>query len=231
MPNTDNDISHEHRGPSSWLPEFLFHATPLRNLASIRERGLLGEMKRWDSEYPAGVYLGTEDASGEYTRFTGETGADEDDVEFVVLKVSTRLLDPSRLKADDWEIGSHWDELESRGYSEDRFGEVPWQASLELTGQVFYDGDIPPEALTLHAMVGCDLKATADLSGSADRDIKALLRSCKKDTLTYGEAIRLALELHRANPEVHTFERLHGALSDMYTSARVSDFTSPVFAR
>jgi len=221
----------DHREVPVRLPEFLYHATPLRNLASIRERGLLAEMKRWDSEYTAGIYLGTEDASGEYTRFTGETGANEDDVEFIVLKVSTKHLDPSRLRADDWEIGNHWDELERRGYSEDRFGEVPWQASLELAGQVFYDGDIPPTALTVHVTVGCDLKATADLSGSADKDIKALLRCCKKDTLTYGEAIRLALELHRANPGVHTFERLHGALSDMYTSARVSDFTSPLFAR
>jgi len=213
------------------LPEFLYHATPLRNLASIRESGLLASMKRWDSEYEAGVYLGLEDASGDYTRYTGETGANEDDVEFVILKVSTKHLDLSLLRADDWEIGSHWDELERHGCSEDRFDEVPWRLSLDLTGQVIYLGDIPAKALTVHATVGCDLKATADLSASADKGIKALLKSCKKGNLAYGEAIRLALELHRADPAANSFERLHAALRDVYTSARVSDFTNPVFAR
>lgn len=129
------------------LPKVFYHATPTRNVEAILRDGLRADMKMWSSDHKAGVYLGDREAASEYMRHTGETGASADDIEFTMLVIDPAMLDPNKLRADDWEIDQHWDALENAGFDPEDINTIPWWASYNLCGQVLYAGDIPPSAI------------------------------------------------------------------------------------
>jgi hypothetical protein len=136
-------------------PPRLYHATPLRNWDSIRERGLIPGRESHPHLPHLGVYL-THQVATALNYAEMNFGNEDADEPWAIIEVDGALLDPGLLRADDGhETLANLDDIVARGYAADAVvaGDFPWWVSLEETGQVVYAANIPPGALTLEREV------------------------------------------------------------------------------
>lgn len=137
------------------VPPRLYHATPLRNWASIQENGLLpGRLSHPHLAAP-GIYL-THQLGVALNYAEMAFGSDDPNEPWAIVEIDGGALDPSRLRADDGhETRANFEDIVARGIPEDRVlaGDFPWGVCLEETGQVVYMDAIPPGALSLEREV------------------------------------------------------------------------------
>ena len=127
--------------PQTKVPRKLYHGTAKRNLPTILKHGLDPKNARRKG---AGVYL-----AGDV--FTSENYANMyPDEDWVVLEVNGSMLDPAKLDIDDYELPDAWENDQIPASVMNRYGEwkyLPWELSLKYTGQITYNGKIPPKMI------------------------------------------------------------------------------------
>lgn len=106
--------------------EFLYHSTARRHLESILKNGLIPQKQE---NGLSRVYFGTYDSvEGLYIQ-----------VDYpIMLRIDFSKLDPSLLRPDDVEFADMYGE----GWEN-----ATWQESLDASGQVAYEGRVPPDAI------------------------------------------------------------------------------------
>lgn len=113
-------------------PSVLYHVTPMTNISSIKQHGLLPTKSRGYS----GVYLALDAAHAlGYIGRHGET-------EFAILTIDVSRLDKSKLQPDDVDFP---DMLEPDEFP--LWYDRTWTESLYTSGQCKYDGVIPRSAI------------------------------------------------------------------------------------
>lgn len=125
------------------LPTALYHATPQHNIDSILRRGLLAS-KSSKTLSDGGVFLTNQKslARGYAER---RFGVDDYDEPWLLLKIDSAQLDPSRFESDPGqEAELNAEDIEARGYT---IYTMPWWVSLEETGQMVYAGNVPSSAI------------------------------------------------------------------------------------
>jgi GNAT superfamily N-acetyltransferase len=126
-----------------------YHGLPRKYMSSVFAYGLLREKDQSSVEWGPSVYLASDpNTAADYT------GSHEGDYDWVILEVDGSKLEENYLLPDDFEFREEWAELDPKDPLKRKYGQnwanCPWQVSYQLSRQVAYNHDIPPEAITWH---------------------------------------------------------------------------------
>jgi hypothetical protein len=155
-------------GPTMSLPQKLYHATPLyrydpgaTDIHGVWDVRVHGHIKGHglrpctnSSFYVPAIYL--TDEAGIASNYASNNFGEDGLVDWVVLEIDASALDEACLLPDlDHEAYSRADDILALGFTEDEFDleEIPWWATLHVTGQVRYTAPIPDDAIRVHAVL------------------------------------------------------------------------------
>ena len=139
-------------GDGSWLPRYLYHFTPTRNIKSIFQQGLKPKYKPnreyLENEFTSNAVYLTNTPLYDSANLPGEF---EYEKSVTILKIDTSFLNPELFVVDD----DYYDIYLSGDENVENMGEEirkPWRLSdcLDKETGVAYEGKIPKQAISVY---------------------------------------------------------------------------------